>query len=79
MNKSKKACSNNIDGVTGDRICNVFKHKYESLYGRSEPGSLSSTLERCHERISADCLTDHNTENHLHDITSQMVCCAIKN
>ena len=78
INCSQKVCSNNIDGVSGERICDVFKHKYKSLYGRSDPLSLSSTIEKCQESVENSCISNFNTKGHLHKITSVMVQCAVK-
>lgn len=78
INGSQKICSNNIDGVDGERICDVFKQKYETLYSKSDPLSLHSTIERCRDNVEVSCMSNCNSEGHLHKITSLMVRCAVK-
>ena len=82
VNKSKSNCKiipNEIDGVVGSDICNLFKRNYENLYSDSKMRNFDMLMRECNLKIMNGCndwLND-KANNHLHDVTYEHVKAAI--
>ena len=79
LNRKTVQCSSVIDGQTGEAACNVFKNKYETLYGEGSDDNIDDLALRCQSDIDYRCKDlNENNSSHLHYVTPLMVNKAIK-
>ena len=77
INKTERSFVNIIDGLTGIDACNVFRDKYFELYNKNF-SCLDKCLSECDIDVINKCTNIENNNNHLHQITSDMVKCSVK-
>ena len=79
ISKKRTPCPSFIDGQSGEAACNIFRDKYEVLYGNKKGSNLMQLVSQCKNDIEGGCLDLYKNDHaHLHNITHDMVNKAIK-